>query len=115
MSYLPEPVNELTLEWLLRELNRISIGIDSAPLGTSIVTIDSNETLPERDQFVLVDATSGNLTITLPRPISRRIVTIKKINNGKRRIKEMLQMQNLHSQGHLQKMFRRNYRSFIII
>src|SRR5210317_642278 len=80
MTYVPEPVNELTLEWLLRELNRIRDEIEIAPLGSPAVSVTATATLKDIDQIVLADATGGAFTITLPKPTDKRVISLKKID-----------------------------------
>ncbi len=66
-------------------VNIISTLADRVPSGNlSVTTVTTDYTLDEDDNIVLVDATSGNITITLPDAtamVRRGIYYIKKIDS----------------------------------
>ncbi len=81
-NYVPEPVGSFSLEWIIRELNRISPAIEDANIYYPIRTItDATYTIVNTDSLVLVDATSAAATITLPKTVKERVLTVKKIDN----------------------------------
>jgi hypothetical protein len=51
-------------------------------LAVSVVSVSTTSTLDGKNQTVLADATSGDITITLPAVTDRRVITVKKINGA---------------------------------
>ncbi|UYQ91938.1 hypothetical protein MKQ68_17780 [Chitinophaga horti] len=54
----------------------------SGSMSMAIRTVSAAYTLTDRDNTVLVDATSGDIAIDLPAPVEGRVYTIKKIGTG---------------------------------
>jgi len=92
LSFYTKPAaSAITLAILIDENQNVVIGNSTAPVskldvlgsfGVAITTVTGNTTLDATHHTVLCDATSGNITITLPTAstVSRRIYIIKKID-----------------------------------
>lgn len=81
-KYLPEPSQDLNLEWIIRELYRIGDAINYVQLYVQDRTVTgSTYTVTDEDGIILADATSNTIAITLPRTVKERLVSVKKLDN----------------------------------
>ena len=86
MKYINNPVpssEDNLIRYIGEELRRLSIVL-STPSDSYIAirTVTSSYTIDDSDNVILVDATSGSVTITLPNSVDNRTVVVKKIDNS---------------------------------
>ena len=58
------------------------VGVSDFQTGIPVSAVSANTTLTNSNQVVLVNTTSGNITITLPTPTAGIIINIKKIDSS---------------------------------
>jgi len=79
--YYPDPTNELELEWVKRQFDRISsalsnFGGDELEI-THLTSSDSPYTVLGRDSVILAQTSGGAITVTLPAAKNQRVLYIK--------------------------------------
>ena len=79
--YYPDTANELTLEWVLRELFRVSgaIGGEEVLQIAPLSSTDSPYTVQDRDKLILADTATAAVTVNLPAGTDGRMIYIKNI------------------------------------
>lgn len=84
MRFIPEyPVYDTEgrlAEWCYRELSRLGGDIEEVTqygLVAPVTSVSVDHTVQSYEAVILVDATSGNITITLP-DADMRLITVKK-------------------------------------
>lgn len=79
--YYPDGTNELTLEWVVRQLHRISgVLTGEQTLGiTPLTSTDSPYTVRDGDKVILADTAGGAITVNLQAGQNERVLYIKNI------------------------------------
>lgn len=89
-AYRPDPTTELTLEWIVRQLHRISAAIGQGDAGNGrtmrTVLIDSSSVttynVSDRDEVILVDTTTAAVTVNLTNAADNRVIYIKNFDSA---------------------------------
>jgi len=85
VSYSPGPVPRLPDSippYLYGELLKIRAALSSTEGGAQYLggrSVSTNYTANDSDRFILVDTTSGSLTVTLPAADDGRVMSVKKL------------------------------------